>query len=38
MHRYEGCEHAFDKAYEKGSVQERAKDDLYEKAAAFLTE
>ncbi|GFF80998.1 AB hydrolase superfamily protein C1039.03 [Aspergillus lentulus] len=37
MHRYEGCEHAFDKAYEKGSVQERAKDDLYEKAAAFLT-
>ncbi|KAL4981669.1 Alpha/Beta hydrolase protein [Aspergillus falconensis] len=38
MHRYEGCEHAFDKAYEKGSVQERAKDDLYERAATFLTE
>lgn len=38
MHRYDGCEHAFDKAYEKGSVQERAKDDLYEKSALFLTE
>ncbi|KAL5041336.1 hypothetical protein BDW71DRAFT_201453 [Aspergillus fruticulosus] len=38
MHRYEGCGHAFDKAYEKGSVQERAKDDLYERAATFLTE
>ncbi|KAJ5127197.1 Alpha/Beta hydrolase protein [Penicillium atrosanguineum] len=38
MHRYDGCEHAFDKAYEKGSVQERAKNDLYEKAALFLTE
>ena len=38
MHRYDGCEHAFDKAYKKGSVQERAKDDLYEKAAVFLTE
>lgn len=38
MHRYDNCEHAFDKAYEKGSVQERAKDDLYEKAALFLTE
>lgn len=38
MQRYDGCEHAFDKAYEKGSVQERAKNDLYEKAALFLTE
>jgi acetyl esterase/lipase len=38
MHRYEGCEHAFDKAYTKGSVQERAKDDFYERAAMFLTE
>ncbi|GLA09620.1 hypothetical protein AnigIFM60653_011951 [Aspergillus niger] len=38
MQRYEGCEHAFDKGYEKGSVQERAKDDFYEKAALFLTE
>jgi hypothetical protein len=38
MHRYEGCEHAFEKAYAKGSVQERAEDDLYNRAAAFLTE
>ncbi|KAK1140288.1 hypothetical protein N8T08_010490 [Aspergillus melleus] len=38
IHRYDGCEHAFDKAYKKGSVQEKAKDDLYEKAALFLTE
>ncbi|KAJ5189498.1 Alpha/beta hydrolase fold-3 [Penicillium cf. griseofulvum] len=38
MHRYDGCEHAFDKAYEKGSVQERAKDDLYERMALFLIE
>ncbi|GAB1194025.1 hypothetical protein APSETT444_003262 [Aspergillus pseudonomiae] len=38
MHRYEGCGHAFDKAYEAGSVQERAKNDLYQKAAVFLTE
>ncbi|KAJ6184857.1 hypothetical protein N7519_006158 [Penicillium mononematosum] len=38
MHRYDGCEHAFDKAYEKGSVQERAKDDLYERMASFLKE
>ncbi|OGM40038.1 hypothetical protein ABOM_011470 [Aspergillus bombycis] len=37
MHRYDGCGHAFDKAYEKGSVQERAKDDLYQQAALFLT-
>ncbi|KAL2843070.1 hypothetical protein BJX68DRAFT_278147 [Aspergillus pseudodeflectus] len=37
MHRYEGCEHAFDKDYAKGSIQERAKDDIYERAAAFLT-
>ncbi|KAJ5612737.1 Alpha/Beta hydrolase protein [Penicillium lagena] len=38
MLRYDGCEHAFDKAYEKGSVQERAKNDLYERAALFLTD
>ncbi|GLA09623.1 hypothetical protein AnigIFM60653_011954 [Aspergillus niger] len=38
MHRYDRCEHAFDKGYKKGSVQERAKDDLYEKVAVFLTE
>ncbi|KAL2843907.1 Alpha/Beta hydrolase protein [Aspergillus pseudoustus] len=38
MHRYDGCEHAFDKAYKKGSVQERAKDDFYERTAAFLAE
>ncbi|KAF3389951.1 Versiconal hemiacetal acetate esterase [Talaromyces pinophilus] len=38
MHRYDGCEHAFDKAYKEGSVQERAKNDLYQKAAVFLTE
>ncbi|KAL4904146.1 hypothetical protein BDW74DRAFT_168583 [Aspergillus multicolor] len=38
MHRYEGCEYAFDEAYTKGSVQERAKDDFYERAATFLTE
>jgi acetyl esterase/lipase len=37
MYWYEGCEHAFDKAYTKGSVQERAKDDFYERAATFLT-
>ncbi|KAE8334477.1 hypothetical protein BDV24DRAFT_170157 [Aspergillus arachidicola] len=38
MHRYEGCGHAFDKVYEAGSVQQRAKNDLYQKAAIFLTE
>ncbi|KAJ5250797.1 hypothetical protein N7489_001207 [Penicillium chrysogenum] len=38
MHRYDGCEHAFDKAYQNGSVQGRAKDDLYEKMASFLIE
>ncbi|KAJ5082006.1 hypothetical protein N7532_011049 [Penicillium argentinense] len=38
MHRYDCCEHAFDKAYEKGSIQERAKDNMYERAASFLIE
>ncbi|KAE8308619.1 Alpha/Beta hydrolase protein [Aspergillus transmontanensis] len=38
MYRYDGCGHAFDKAYETGSVQERAKNDLYDKMAVFLME
>ncbi|KAE8150593.1 Alpha/Beta hydrolase protein [Aspergillus avenaceus] len=36
--RYEDCDHAFDKLYEKGSVQEKAKDDMHDKVASFLSQ
>lgn len=36
LHRFDGCEHAWDKTYEEGSHQEEAKDKLYKLIVAFL--
>lgn len=37
VYRYDGCEHAWDKTYEKGSTQEKAKDELYDRIVSFLS-